>query len=136
MEPSLQDLITLEVTKLTAVEAEPWMHDSVQGKESKPNLKNDKAVTTLNLFSLLVAFCFLFLQKFRNNSCNKYIYQILGDALPTKLPHLIFPSLLVTIYHFHSYFLCLISSAPLPHFFSKIVYYRDESFSFFFILSE
>lgn len=57
MEPSLQDLITLEETKLTAVEAEPWVRHSGREGESESNLKHDKAVTSLNLFSLLVAFC-------------------------------------------------------------------------------
>lgn len=58
MEASRQGLITLEVTKLTAVEAEPWVRHSGREGESESNLKNDRAVTSLNLFSLLVAFCF------------------------------------------------------------------------------
>ena len=68
MELSRQDwqgLIMLARTKLKAVEAEPWGRHSRREVESKSNLKNDKAVTSLNLFSLLVAFCFSIFAKER-----------------------------------------------------------------------
>lgn len=42
MEPSVQGLISLEVTKLTAVEAEPWVPHSGREGESKSNEKMTK----------------------------------------------------------------------------------------------
>lgn len=56
MAPSAQGLITLEATERTAVEAEPWVPHSGREGESKSNLKSDKTVTSLDLFSLLVVF--------------------------------------------------------------------------------
>lgn len=92
MEFSQQSFVTLEVTELTGVEAEPWMYHYGREVESKSNFKNDKAVTSLNLFSLLVSFLlFYFCQGESLETIPiSNIYQISRDALQTKLPRFIF----------------------------------------------
>lgn len=45
------------------MEAEPWVRHPGREGGRESNLKNDKAVTSLNLFSLLVAFCFFYFCK-------------------------------------------------------------------------
>lgn len=50
MEPSVQDLITLEETKLTAMVAELWVPHSGREGESKPNLKMTKLSPHLTYF--------------------------------------------------------------------------------------
>lgn len=93
MEPSLQGLITLEVTKLTAVGAQPWVCHSGKEGERESNLKKDKAVTSLNLFSLLVSCLLLFYfckgegLETIHTSC---MSQISENALQTKLLRFMF----------------------------------------------
>jgi len=120
MEPSLQGLITLEVTKLTAVKAQPWVRHSGREGERESNLKNDKAVTSLNLFSLLVSCLLLFY--FCKGEGLETIHiscmsQISENALQTKLLRFMFSLPTYKDVSFSSLLSLLHSICP-PSFFS------------------